>query len=278
MGVSNPLAGCCGGSIVRTAVLLCAATFLAGCAGAAKLAQSSQAEAVSERSSADSAGRRTVGNGATGEDIDRLERLNRAVYRFNRGFDRRVLRPVARGYDRVVPPKVEKRFRNFFVNLRAPIDIVNNFLQAKFAPGFADFGRFLFNSTIGLGGFFDPATKVGLERHEEDFGQTLAVWGVPSGGYLMLPFLGAGTVRDWGIWPFERRFDLVQQVEDRGTHNELLLWRYVSDRAALLPAERTLDQSFDEYIFVREAYLQHRRYEITDGEATDDYLYLDSDE
>ncbi len=211
--------------------------------------------------------------------VDRFERLNRGIYRFNRGFDRAIARPVARGYDKVVPPRVERRFRNFFTNLVAPTDIVNNMLQKKFKPGFADFGRFLLNTTAGLGGFFDPATKIGLERHPEDFGQTLAVWGVPSGGYLMMPFFGPGSVRDWGAWFVDAHTDVAWHIEDNSERNTVLLWRRVSDRATLLPAERALEESFDEYTLVREAYLQRRRYQLYDEEPPEDedYLHLDED-
>jgi phospholipid-binding lipoprotein MlaA len=211
---------------------------------------------------------------------DRFERVNRAVYRFNRGVDRRVVRPVARAYDNAMPIRVERRVRNFFTNLRAPTDIVNNWLQGKFRPGFAGLGRFLLNSTAGLGGFFDPATKLGLERHAEDFGQTLAVWGVPSGGYLMLPFFGPSTLRDAGARLIDARTDELRQMDRSNTRDLLRAWRLISDRAALLPAERTLDSSFDEYILVREAYLQRRRFEFYDEAPPkdEDYLYLDTDD
>ena len=211
-------------------------------------------------------------------EVDRFERMNRGIYRFNRGFDRAIARPVARGYDEVVPPRVERRFRNFFRNLVAPTDIVNNWLQGKFKPGFSDLGRFLLNTTAGFG-FFDPATKIGLERHPEDFGQTLTTWGVPSGGYLMMPFFGPGTVRDWGSWFVDARTDVAWRVDDNSERNTLLIWRRVSDRASLLPAERTLEESFDEYALVRDAYFQRRRYLLYDEElpVDDDYLFLDED-
>jgi phospholipid-binding lipoprotein MlaA len=207
-------------------------------------------------------------------DIDRFERVNRAVYGFNRGLDRKVVVPVARAYDKVVPPVVERRVRNFFTNLRGPTDILNNWLQGKFKPGFANLGRFLLNSTAGVGGFFDPAGKLGLERHAEDFGQTLAVWGVPSGGYLVTPLLGPGSFRDWGAWWVDARTDVLWQIDDRSTGNLLLVWRYTSDRAVLLPAERTLEESFDEYALVREAYFQRRRYQIFDEAPPEDEDYL----
>ena len=210
---------------------------------------------------------------------DRFERFNRGVYRFNRNFDLKVVRPIARGYDRVMPAPVERRVRNFFTNLRAPVDILNNLLQAKFKPGFSDVGRFLVNSTVGLVGLFDPAGKLGLERHPEDFGQTLAVWGVPSGGHLMLPILGVGTVRDWGAWTIDVRGDVLW-YNDSDAKLGLVAWRFISDRAALLPAERALEESFDEYSFVRDAYLQRRRYQIYDQAPPEDedYLFLESED
>jgi phospholipid-binding lipoprotein MlaA len=211
---------------------------------------------------------------------DRFERFNRGVYRFDRGLDRNVVRPLARVYDKVVPAPVERRVRNFFTNLRGPTDILNNFLQGKFRPGFADLGRFLLNTTAGIGGFFDPAKKLGLERHAEDFGQTLAVWGVPSGGYLMMPLLGPGSLAGWGGWLIDTRSDLAWQIDDTSTRNWLLVWRLVSDRAVLLPAERTLEESFDEYALVREAYRQRRFYQIYDEAPPqdDDYLLLDDED
>ena len=202
---------------------------------------------------------------AVREDVpDHFERLNRGVYKFNRALDKTIVRPVARGYDRIVPAPVDRHMRNFFTNLEAPIDILNNFLQAKFKPGFSDFGRFLLNTVAGAG-FFDPAAKLGLERHPEDFGQTLAVWGVPSGGPLMLPILGMGTVRDWAGWvTLDLRSDVLW-YNNSGTAWGLILWRYTSDRAALLPTETALEGSFDEYALIRKAYLQRRRYQVYDG-------------
>lgn len=214
------------------------------------------------------------------ELADRFEHFNRGVYRFNRGVDRRVVRPIARAYDRVMPAPVERHVRHFFSNLRAPTDILNNWLQGKFRSGFAGLGRFLVNSTAGLGGFFDPAAKLGLERHAEDFGQTLATWGVPSGGYVVVPFLGPGSVRDWSAWTLDVRTDQLRRIDDSSSRDVFSAWRVTSDRAALLPAERTLEESFDEYTLVREAYWQRRRYQIYDEAPPEDedYLYLDVEE
>jgi phospholipid-binding lipoprotein MlaA len=262
--------------MLRFAIFVLAAATCTGCAATHRLAADAPEESgdayASIAEAADSPQHSPV------SDKDRFPRINRSVYRFNRTLDRNLLRPVARGYSRVVPQKVERRVRNFFRNLRAPIDIVNNLLQGKFADGFSDVGRFLLNSTAGLGGLFDPAGRIGLERHQEDFGQTLAVWGVPSGSYLMLPLLGPGTVRDWGAFAMDLRADTLIRVRDSDTRWALVAWRFISDRAALLPAERALESSFDEYNLVRDAYRQHRLYDIRDGQtADDDYLYLDSE-
>jgi phospholipid-binding lipoprotein MlaA len=214
---------------------------------------------------------------AVREDVpDHFERLNRGVYKFNRAVDRTIVRPIARGYDRVVPVPVDRHVRDFFTNLAAPIDILNNFLQAKFKPGFSDIGRFLLNTAAGAG-FFDPAAKLGLARHPEDFGQTLAVWGVPSGGPLMLPILGMGTVRDWGGWTIDIHSDVLW-YNDSGAKLGLIFWRFISDRAALLPTERALEGSFDEYTFIRKAYLQRRRYQVYDGAPPEEDHSFDPDE
>ena len=212
---------------------------------------------------------------AVREDVpDHFERLNRGVYKFNRALDKTVVRPVARGYNRFIPAPVDRHMRNFFTNLSAPIDILNNFLQAKFKPGFSDVGRFLLNTVAGAG-FFDPARKIGLERHEEDFGQTLAVWGVPSGGPLMLPILGMGTIRDWAGWVTLDLHADPLWFNDSGAAWGLLLWRYTSDRAALLSSEGALEGSFDEYALIRKAYLQRRRYQVFDGAPPEEDLSLD---
>jgi phospholipid-binding lipoprotein MlaA len=211
------------------------------------------------------------------EPLDRFERVNRGIYRFNRGFDRNLARPIARGYDRVVPPRVERHFRNFFTNLAAPTDIANNWLQGKFKPGFSDLGRFLLNTVAGAG-FFDPAKKLGLERHPEDFGQTLATWGVPPGGYFMMPLFGPGSVRDWargastpGSTPLaHRRHEHAQWDAHLAPH--LRPRRVAAARSA------RVEESLDEYALIR-ARFQRRRYELFDEAPpqNDDYLFLDSD-
>ena len=129
-------------------------------------------------------------------EYDPLEPLNRKVHAFNMAADRAVLRPVARGYRKVVPAPVRSSVTNFFSNLRTPGSALNNFLQGKPKRGFSELGRFLFNSTLGIAGIFDVATAGGMERYDENFAQTLAVWGVPEGPYLVLPVLGPSNLRD----------------------------------------------------------------------------------
>jgi len=216
----------------------------------------------------------TTANSRAEKDVDRFVRINRATHKFNAGFDRFIFKPVAKTYDRVLPGVVDRRFRKFFMNLRSPIDIVNNLLQGKPVRALSSVGRFAINSTAGVGGLFDPAERLGLEPHAEDFGQTLGKWGVPTGPYLVLPFLGPSTIRDafgivagWQLHP-------VSHVEDTGVRNTLVVFGLLVRRVELLPFDRTKEIAFDEYIYVREAYLQQRLYELYDGSppADDEYL------
>ena len=197
---------------------------------------------------------------------DRLENMNRGIYQFNDAMDRALIKPPAKAYRRIVPAPVARRVRNFFTNLAAPVDIINNMLQGKFKPGFSDLGRFLFNSTVGLAGLFDPAGKIGMERHPEDFGQTLAVWGVGQGPYIVLPFFGANTLRDIVGWIVDLPLDPLIRLDDNSSRLGLFALKAITIRVSLLPAERALEESLDPYVFLREAYLQRRRYEIYDGD------------
>ena len=200
-----------------------------------------------------------------GLERDRFQPINQASHGFNSKLDRFLIRPSARTYDRIVPDKVQRRATNFFKNLRGPIDIANNLLQGKFKHGFSGVGRLLVNSTIGLGGLFDPAARMGLQRHAEDFGQTLAVWGVPSGPYLVLPVIGPGNARDllgmalgWQLHP-------AAQYDDNGTRNSLVVLEIVDTRATLLVRDRSLDAAVDEYTHRRQVYELEREFEIHDG-------------
>jgi phospholipid-binding lipoprotein MlaA len=202
---------------------------------------------------------------------DPLEPLNRTVYKFNDALDKAVTKPVAKGYRAVVPPPVRGGITNFFGNFRDVTTAVNNLLQLKVPRAASDVGRILVNSTVGILGFFDVASRLGLEKHDEDFGQTLGRWGVGSGPFVMLPLLGPSTARD-----------TVGLVGDYFTDPEFYLFnhtpesyivfgtRVINLRANLLAVEGVLDQSgLDQYTFLRDAYLQRRRNQIYDGNPPD---------
>lgn len=204
------------------------------------------------------------------EPADPLEPVNRAVYSFNRTADRYVLRPVAQGYDRVTPSPVKSGIRNFIDNIAYPITIVNAALQGKFAQAGRDTGRFLINSTAGIGGLIDVATPVGLTKNDEDFGQTLGAWGVGPGWYLMLPLLGPSNNRDF----IGFTVDTVSSPE-RVLHEDiqvaLTLLGVVDMRARLLSADGFLEDQVDEYVALRTIYLERRLNAVFDGNPPFDY-------
>ncbi|HSA70354.1 MAG TPA: VacJ family lipoprotein [Burkholderiales bacterium] len=198
---------------------------------------------------------------------DPWEGFNRGVYRFNETFDEYIAQPVARGYVAVLHQEIRTRVSNFFSNIQDLLIGANNFLQGKFEDGVNDWARFAFNSTIGLFGIHDVASDFpGLEKHNEDFGQTLGRWGAGPGPYLILPFLGSSTVRDaagtavdWAVQP-------VGEVRPIELRNTLYGLYFVDTRAQLLEASRILEEAaLDKYTFQRDAYLQRRRSLIYDG-------------
>ncbi len=197
---------------------------------------------------------------------DPLEPLNRRIYTFNEYADRYVLRPVAQAYDDVAPEPVQTGVRNFFDNLGEPISAVNNLLQGEFGQAGHNAGRFLMNSTLGVFGLTDPASAAGLEPAEEDFGQTLAVWGLPSGWYLVLPLLGPTTVRDGAGTLVDLQFDPLHYLDDDELRWALRIAQVISLRADLLGADQVLESAYDRYSFSRDAYLQRRHYQRYDGE------------
>lgn len=209
---------------------------------------------------------------------DPWERVNRTSYVVSDGFDRVLLKPVARGYDFILPSWASRGVTNFSNNLTTPRSMVNNFLQGKPKQGVSDFGRFLLNSTFGLGGLLDVATMNGLEIYDEDFGQTLAVWGVPDGPYVYVPFLGPYTLRDAIALPVDILSDPLMHYEVTSVRDRLNVLRIIDIRAQLFTAERFLEDSKDPYITIRESYLQNRRFEIYDGDPpVDDDFYDDFD-
>jgi len=206
---------------------------------------------------------------ATGPDADPrdpLEPWNRAVYQFNDKVDQAVARPVATAYRRVVPGEIRDRVRNFFANLADPLIGVNSFLQGKVEDGITDWARFVFNTTFGLFGIHDVATEMGLEKHNEDFGQTFGRWGAGTGPYLILPFLGSSDLRDGVGTGFDIYTDPLRQVAPDRVQYSLWALRLTQTRADLLDASRILEEaSLDKYTFQRDAYLQRRRSLVYDG-------------
>ncbi len=198
---------------------------------------------------------------------DPFERVNRAIYKFNDRFDRSILKPVAKGYDFITPNPVQHSIRSFFSNLWSPTVIVNDLLQAKFRQSAADTGRFLVNTTVGIAGLFDVAQHIGLKPHDEDFGQTLGVWGVGEGPYLVWPILGPKNLRDSFGWFGDFATHPVTYVKEPADRWGLWAANLVDTRASLLGVSDILQQAAgeDEYLFVREAYRQRRVNLIYDG-------------
>lgn len=198
---------------------------------------------------------------------DPWEKLNRKSHGFNEFADKVALKPAARVYEKV-PGFFKKRISNFFTNLSNINNLVNNLLQGKVKRSASDFGRFLTNTTIGLGGLFDPATPMGLAQSDEDWGQTMAKWGVGSGPYLVVPFLGPKTVRGTFGWVLDAFFDPLTWLNpETENYAYYVVVRAVDIRASILPLESVVFG--DKYIFYRNAYLQRREYLINDGEVED---------
>ena len=197
---------------------------------------------------------------------DPFEGFNRAVYKFNDGFDRAIAKPVATAYVKVTPGPVRTGVRNFFSNIADVFIGVNNLLQGKPEEALTDWGRFAFNTTFGFLGIADWATDMGLEKHDEDFGQTFGRWGAGTGPYLVLPFLGPSDVRDGVGTAFDMYTDPVSNHTPVDERNSAIALRLVSRRADLLGASRLLEQAaLDQYAFLRDAYLQRRRSLVYDG-------------
>ncbi|HMN19917.1 MAG TPA: VacJ family lipoprotein [Ottowia sp.] len=210
---------------------------------------------------------------------DPWESYNRSMTRFNDAVDDAVIKPVAGAYKAVLPQPVRTGVGNFFGNLGDAWSFVNNLLQAKPEGALHSFWRVVINSTIGLGGVFDPATEMRLERHREDFGQTLGTWGAASGPYLVLPILGPSTLRDTLALPVDFYGNPVGQVHDIPVRNSLVALQYVDTRARLLDAGTLLDEAaLDPYSFKRDAFLQKRHNDIHDGDPPQDEERYDLDE
>lgn len=201
-----------------------------------------------------------------GDPRDPWEGYNRAMYSFNEGVDKAVFKPLAIGYDEVAPLPVKVTIGNFFGNIEDIWTGVNNLLQGKGSDGASDLGRVLINTTLGIFGVFDVATEMGIEKHDEDLGQTLAVWGVGDGPYFVVPFFGPRTLRDAAALPADLYGNSWVQLADIAARNSVTGLKMVHTRATLLGADRAASQgSLDKYVYIRDFYLQQRRYEIYDG-------------
>ena len=211
------------------------------------------------------AGCATTGDG---DPRDPFEGWNRGVYKFNDKFDDYLARPVAETYEDWMPREVRSRVRNFFGNLADPFIGVNNLLQGKASEAFDDWTRFILNTTVGLVGIHDVATDFGLEKHNEDFGQTFGRWGAGPGPYLILPLLGSSNVRDGLGTALDIYTDPMGEVRPIDARNSLIVLRGTQVRADLLDASRILQEAaLDKYVFQRDAYLQRRRSLVYDGRA-----------
>ncbi len=197
---------------------------------------------------------------------DPYESYNRAMYKFNDTLDKAVIKPVAQGYDFIVPEPVSWGISNFFSNLNEITVIINDLLQGKFEQAAHDAGRFGLNSTVGVFGIFDVAGHAGYKKNNEDFGQTLGVWGAEPGAYIVLPLFGPRNVRDTFGLVGDMFTDPVMYVEGDDARLALAATRLIDTRARLLGTSKVLDEaSDDQYEYIRNAYLQRRQYLVYDG-------------
>ncbi|MEJ0087714.1 MAG: VacJ family lipoprotein [Pseudomonadota bacterium] len=206
---------------------------------------------------------------------DPFERFNRSSFAFNDALDRAITKPAAKAYKKVTPRIVRTGVSNALSNLNTVSTIINDVLQGKMRQAGQDSGRFLLNSTLGLGGLFDPASAAGLENNDEDFGQTLGKWGVKPGPYLMLPFLGPTNVRD-GLARIPDQYTYpVNYLEDDSTRYIIRAVDFLDLRAGLLDLDAQLDRSYDRYAFVRNAWMQRREFLVKDGNVDDQSAELE---
>jgi len=197
---------------------------------------------------------------------DPWEPYNRNMYQVNTAVDRAVLRPLAVGYDRITPAPVQRGVSNFFTNIRSPVDQINLLLQGRGGDAGTEFARFVFNSTLGLGGLFDVASNGEIEDFEEDFGQTLAVWGWRDSRFFVLPLLGPSTVRD-GIGRAPDGYaDFVWRWTLEETTHALIALDIIETRHSLLPLDDDIRSAYDPYTFMRDGWLQRRDHAIANGE------------
>lgn len=211
-------------------------------------------------------------NHGAGDPRDPWEGYNRAVYGFNKGVDSIFLKPAGEAYDTLVPEPVDKGITNFFSNIGDIRNCFNNFLQGKPDEGASSLARWVINSTVGLLGFIDVATEIGIKKSEEDFGQTLGAGGAEPGPYFVLPFLGPSTVRDTIAKPVDFALNPFTWADDSEVRTTALGLQAIDYRADLLDTEEAVEGiTEDEYTLVRNAYLDQRQFEVSDGAVTDAY-------
>jgi phospholipid-binding lipoprotein MlaA len=218
-------------------------------------------------------------NRHTDPENDPWEGFNRKTYAFNDGLDKAIVRPVAVGYDKIMPDPAKRGVGNFFRNLDAPVTWIHQLFQGKIGQSAQTVSRFFINSTIGLFGIFDVASKWGIPYYNEDLGQTLATWGVKESPYLVIPFVGPSTARD-GVG---RLADSFVHPVGRAIHNEGLwaywIFRGIDQRARYLEEDAELRAAYDPYVLMRDVWMQNREYQIYDGDPpmADYDLYLEDD-
>lgn len=205
--------------------------------------------------------------GMAASEADPWEGFNRAVFSFNETLDKYFLKPVSEGYVYITPSPVQTGIGNFFNNLGEVTTVINDVLQGKFRQAGLDSTRFLVNTTVGMAGFIDVGSRIGLQRNDEDFGQTLGYWGMGSGPYLMLPFLGPSTVRDTAGMVPDYFISPIDNVDDDATRYGIRALQIVDLRSSLLEVEKLV--AGDRYAFFREAYLQRRAFLVRDGVMDD---------
>ena len=208
-----------------------------------------------------------IAQAATEEDP--WESINRPIFRFNDLLDTYALKPLAQGYQAVTPQFLEDGIHNMYRNIGDVGNLANDVLQVKPQAAGVDTARLMFNTTFGVLGFFDVGTKMGLQRNDEDFGQTLGYWGVGSGPYVMLPFFGPSTLRDAPSKYVDGYTEPYRYMNDVSARNMAIGMDVIDTRASLLSTEKLI--SGDKYVFIRNAYLQNREFKVKDGQVEDDF-------
>ncbi|MCS3902431.1 phospholipid-binding lipoprotein MlaA [Methylohalomonas lacus] len=221
-----------------------------------------------------------AGCASSGDPRDPLEGFNRGVYQFNEGADEYVIHPIARGYKTVTPEIVDDGVTNFFGNLGEIVNFVNNLLQFKVEGSIMTVSRFMINTTIGIGGFFDVAGEAGIPRYKEDFGQTLGYWGVGSGPYVVLPLLGPSSVRDTGGLVADGFLNPIAYIDDDAWQYSLIALGFIDVKADMMRTRDLLSEAaLDEYDFVKTAYFERRENQINDdAEGEGSMMYPGYDE